>query len=232
MKKDPHFYSASLQKMVTETPDIKHLELHLENADLEKTYQVPGQYIRVHLQGRKAGIFALSSPPFDSPWTLLVKKNSTLADELHQLPIKSSIFVSSAEGSGFPMVHLEKKNILFFAAGSGIAPIRAALWHFFKERNQYGNFTLYYGVRNSNDFAYKREFKTWQKNGVKIILAISNEKELSWEGSRGYVQNLIPSDLDISNTKILACGMKGMIEGVTQKLFHLGLPKKFVLTNY
>lgn len=129
------------------------------------------------------------------------------------------------------MRKIHNRHVLLFAAGSGIAPLRAALQDILRNRYQHGRVTLYYGARNPDEFAYAHEFHSWLKHGVQIRQTISNKNAKDWAQPLGYVQQMLEEEKPAANTAALLCGMPGMIEGVTEKLIGLGVPKDLILTN-
>ncbi len=219
-------------RMINETPSSKHLELEI-NSSLQKTYTAAGQWIQAGLAETKPAIFALSGEPSHKKWSILVKNTSPLTQKITQLKEGDSLLISEAQGKGFKMTETIGKHIFLFAAGSGIAPIRAALLWMCKRRSQFEAITLYYGARNPNEFAYQREFDDWKKKKIKIIQTISNTTRKDWNSPVGYVQKLIPHDeIDSAHTTVLICGMPSMIREVTSALRQKGIAKENILTNF
>src|SRR5437762_1134726 len=78
-----------------------------------------------------------------------------------------------------------------FAAGSGIAPIRAVIRQILRNRYQHGTVILYDGARNPDEFAYSDEFPLWVKGGIKIRQTVSNKNTTEWKNDFGYVQHML-----------------------------------------
>lgn len=151
-----------------------------------------------------------------------------------------SVEVSQVLGNGFPVKEeldglkydFPCQNILLFAAGSGIAPIKAAIE---SGELQSGGRTarLYYGVQTEEDLCFVDRFSTWEKNGVQVVPVLSQPSD-SWQGRTGYVQNALEEDgVPVPrNTGALLCGMKGMAEAVTDILTKAGTFDGRILTNF
>lgn len=229
MSKEPKFCSAFITKIQKETPYARHFNLKVSDAEVKNSYQIPGQFTIVRVPDFKDGFFALTSHPEDKEWSLLVKGESPLTTHLLGLTFGNTIQVSEAQGKGFKLDLCQGKNIVLFGVGSGIAPLRASLLEMFKNRSQYKEITLFYGVRNQNEFAYHHEFEEWEKQGIKIIRTLSNKEDSSWTGLKGYVQHHI-NEFQPDSVALL-CGMPEMVQEVREKLISLGLQKDHILTN-
>lgn len=227
-----NFYPAIVRHIVPETPVSKHIQIELLHPNIHESFEVPGQCLFIRVPAFKEGIFSLTNPPGEKQWSLLIKEASALTEHLLKLKKGETLQVSEIYGKGFNLKKGKGKDILLFAAGSGIAPLRSALWWIIRQRNDYKKITLFYGARNPNEFAYAREFKDWEKHKIKIIQTISNADAKNWQGPLGYVQDLVTEKIDGEKTIALLCGMQEMVEQTTQKLISLGLPKNHILTNY
>jgi len=215
-------------------------------AETAAEYKVPGQYVQVTLNEDTQPLFLAiaSAPDAENPtFEFLVKKtdnNGWITDAA----VGSTISVSQVLGNGFPMgEHFEgfqydfpTQNVLLFAAGSGIAPLRAAM-----ESGQLnvggaaGGRTarLYYGVRTAEDLCYVSDFGRWESMGFQVVPVLSQPGP-EWNGRTGYVQNCLEEDgVPIPrNSGALLCGMKGMAESVTAMLTKAGVFEGRVLTNF
>jgi len=203
-------------------------------------YLVPGQYVQVRPnEETKPTILAITSPPEaeNARFEFLIKvtdDNTWISQQ--QTPTSASVQVSQVMGGGFPM---EKKltdvtTVLLFAAGSGIAPIRAAIESGDLQTSD-GTRTgrLYYGVRHESDLCFVDEFPKWEKAGIEVVPCLSQPSD-SWKGRTGYVEKVLEEDgvTDPKTTGALLCGMKGMAVGVTEVLTVAGVVEDRILTNF
>ncbi|MBI4411948.1 MAG: hypothetical protein HY541_05640, partial [Deltaproteobacteria bacterium] len=150
MKQSPIFSAVTLVENRRETPFASHLSFEIKNGALRKSFAIPGQYAAIRLPGTKenhqvASLFAMSSCPQDDVWSFLVKRGSPLTDLLVNLKPGAMAEISPAQGKGFDMELCRGKNILLFAAGTGISPLRSALLWMMKKRKNYLAITLFYG---------------------------------------------------------------------------------------
>jgi NAD(P)H-flavin reductase len=210
-------------------------------------YSIPGQYVQVRLNEETKPLFlAIASPPAaeNASFEFLIKKTDGNEWMTNAVP-GTSLQISQVLGGGFPIAEnidgfkfdFPTQNIFLFAAGSGIAPLRAAI-----ESGQLGvaesgsggrTARLYYGVRTEKDLCFVDKFAEWEASGVQVVPVLSQPSD-GWAGRTGYVQNCLEEDgVPIPrNSGALLCGMKGMAESVTDILTKAGVFEGRVLTNF
>lgn len=188
--------------------------------------------------------------PVPATWEFLIKKTDN-NDWITSAAPGSTVSVSQVMGGGFPMQeNLEgfkydfpTQNIMLFATGSGIAPIRSAIESDQLNISPSGSggrtCTLYYGVRTADDMPYVSKFPEWEALGVQVVPVVSQpdipcESGAMWGGRTGYVQNALEEDgVSIPrNSGALLCGVKGMAESVKSMLTDSGVFEGRVLTNF
>lgn len=184
--------------------------------------------------------------PVPATWEFLVKKTDN-NDWITTAAAGATFDVSQVMGGGFPIASeiegfkydFPTQNLLLFATGSGISPIRSAI-----ESDQLGigkgrSCTLYYGVRTPDDMPYVSKFPEWEEMGVQVVPVVSQpdvvcESGAVWGGRTGYVQNALEEDgvAIPRNSGALMCGVKGMCESVKSMLGESGVFEGRVLTNF
>ena len=218
-----------------ETPAMRGLRLVLPEP-LAGAHQRPGQVVKLRTaQGE--GYFALASAP--SPGgsvDLLVKRGGKVADAAVAAATPGAeIEVSAPFGNGFPVEEAVGRDVMLFAAGSGIAPVRALVQHLVARRDRHGRITLFYGQRRGADFAYLGEHLDWERHGVRVVLCPSREDD-AWRGVRGRVQEVASSlgfgDAPPGDAVAFACGMTAMVEDVRATLARAGIPPARVHANF
>lgn len=223
-----------------------------ETGSLCDAYRFPGMYVQMREnESGKPGFFALScAPNMQGIFEFLIKETEG-TQWLTNLKVGDSVQMSPIMGKGFPTTakldmfqyppipeDALPTDILLFATGSGIAPIRAAIESRLNGINPKNrkSVKLYYGARYPERMAYMDRFKLWESDGIEVIPVMSRpdgSKE-PWQGRTGYVQDALKQD-GIANPKktgVLLCGVKGMTEDVKAFCVEAGVAEDRILFNF
>jgi NAD(P)H-flavin reductase len=219
-----------------ETESLRGMRLEL--GALSPRHRRPGQLIKLRHDGHKHGYFALANAPRpDGAGELLLKRGTPLADAFIDAATPGARVQATAPfGDGFPVELARGRDVLLFAAGSGITPVRALLqWLLAHRRGDDGRIALYYGQRSDRDFAYLGEHHAWRAAGVHLVLCASQPSP-GWSGARGYVQTVARElklhEISTANAVAFLCGMRSMIDAVRVELLHFGLPAARTFLNF
>jgi len=207
-----------------------------------KEYLIPGQYVQVRANEDTKPLFlAITSPPepANANFDFLIKITDDNTWISEQQSTAATVQVSQVLGGGFPIQKelaslTDVTNVLLFAAGSGIAPIAAAIESGDLQTSDSTRMgRLYYGVRTESDLCFVDQFPAWKKAGIEVVPVVSQPSD-SWKGKSGYVQNALEEDgvTDPKSTGALLCGMKEMAVAVTEVLTKAGVVEGRVLTNF
>ncbi len=229
------FQPAAVREAWDETPAFRGIRLALP-PELARAHLRPGQVVKIHTEAGE-GFFALASAPDPAGRAdLLVKRGGKVADAVVARAAPGSpLPLSQPFGEGFPVEDAVGKDVLLFAAGSGIAPVRALVQHLLGDRERFRRITLFYGQRHGGDFAYQGEAPGWERGGVRVVLCPSRADDL-WEGLRGRVQEVARSlafgGSPPAETAAFVSGMAAMVEDVRRTLTEAGVPPGRVYANY
>lgn len=216
-----------------------------ELGSLTDAYRFPGMFVQLRpldaeARGIKPGFFAISSPPtISGVFEFLIKLSDNTA-WLEALSEGDSIESSAVMGKGFPLAKLspQPSDILLFATGSGIAPIRSAIESVLNgvEPSKRRSVTLFYGARCTQRMAYQDRFDAWRKVGIDVVPVVSRPElcDEPWAGRTGYIQQAL-ADVGVAdpqNTAALLCGVRGMTEEVKAFLIETGIPEERILFNF
>jgi sulfhydrogenase subunit gamma (sulfur reductase) len=218
-----------------ETPTLRAVRVELAPPPAP-SHVLPGQVVKIRTPVGEA-YFALSSAPSPARRAdLLVKRGGRIADAaIAAAAPGGSIEVSAPFGKGFPVAEAEDKDVLLFAAGSGIAPVRALVQYVLGHRDRFGRVTLFYGQRRGGDFAYRSEHLSWERGGVRVVLCPSRAGD-AWKGVRGRVQEVARSlafgGSPPGDSVAFVCGMHTMVDDVRRTLAVAGVPPERVHLNF
>ncbi|XP_072150238.1 fruit protein pKIWI502 isoform X1 [Setaria viridis] len=208
----------------TADASLYHISLDLSaHRGLLASHAAAGQFLPFRLPAAPYPIFlAIASPP-PSPgsssaaaFDFLVKRlPGTPSARLCDLRPGDLVHVGACVvGRGFEVNRIaDARDVLVFATGSGISPIRSLIESDFVQDHKTG-VSLFYGVRNLQRMAYQERFNDWEAKGVKIVPVLSRP-DSQWTGERGYVQNVFSRMKNIVNPSsagAILCGHKQMTE--------------------
>ncbi len=218
-----------------ETAAFRALRLALP-PPLAAAHRRPGQLVKVRTPAGE-GFFALASAPAPGGWAeLLVKRGGKVADAAVAAAVPgATLEVTEPFGQGYPVESAEGRDVLLFAAGSAIAPVRSLVQHLVGHRERFGRVTLFYGQRHGAEFAYRREALAWERGGVRVVLCPSQADD-AWEGVRGRVQEVARTlafgGSPPGETFAFVAGMSAMVEDVRRVLAEAGVPPDRVYSNF
>jgi ferredoxin-NADP reductase len=218
-----------------ETPGLRGVRLQLP-AEAAGEHQRPGQVVKVKVAPGE-GYFALASAPSgDGRVELLVKRGAPVADAVVAAARPGeALQVTPPFGRGFPLESALGRDVLLFAAGSGMAPIRSLVQSLLARREEVDRVVLFYGQRRGAEFAYRAEHLGWERRGVRVVLCPSDEDD-TWPGVRGRVQEAARA-LDWGGARpaqasAFLCGMSPMVTEVRAALAAAGAPPEHVHVNF
>jgi NAD(P)H-flavin reductase len=229
------YASAEVRDAWDETAAFRGIRAALPPA-LARAHERPGQIVKAHT-GAGEAFFALATAPGPGDTAeLLVKRGGRVADALVAAAVPGrKIELSRPFGTGFPVEEAEGRDVLLFAAGSAIGPIRALVQHLVLHRNRFGRVTLFYGQRHGAEFAYRAEHLDWERHGVRVVLCPSGEDD-AWRGVRGRVQAVARSlafgGVAPGDAVAFVCGMTAMVDDVRRTLAAAGIPPARVHANF
>lgn len=228
-----HYLPLRVLEVHPETPTAALVSVDLTDVTLPTPYVMPGQYLQMRVGDHPPAFFSIASPPADTRrLQFLIRRQGPAAEAILTLQPGEEVWVSPVAGAGFPMGRAEGGDLLLFATGSGIAPIRAVVGHVLGRRARFGRVWLYMGARNEAEVAFASEIEGWERGGINVRLALS-QPSTAWTGARGYVQSLLAQDRpELAGVTALVCGVEGMIEAVTAEMEARGVPRDHVFKNF
>jgi NAD(P)H-flavin reductase len=194
---------------------------------------VPGQVAILGVGEEEPAYFAFASAPDDRDLEVLVKQKIGASKVLYDLREGDEIKLLGIAGRGFPLAAEQHRDLVFVAMGTGVAPLRSALRHVLKHRDDYGQLVVLYGARTPDDFCYRHEVQSWGDAGVQLRQVISRPDGHDWSGPTGYVQSLLDHVLpNLSSPIALICGSRELIDQTRERLGKMGFKPEEILTNY
>ena len=209
-------------------PGLRRLRLEVP-ASVATSFRVPGQFLRVRVDGREAP-FAIASAPGGSHFDFFVRTNGDVAQAWSALPLGAVVELSHAEGPGFPIDQLKGRSLLLVGTGTGWAPLRSVLQAVRKRRADFRRVEGLYGALTPEHIVFGDEFAQLRADQIDVRVTVT-EPMPDWSGPIGRVQQLLPVD-QLENTTALLVGQPEMTEEVTAMLRARGLSAGHAWLNF
>lgn len=122
--------------------------------------------------------------------------------------------------------------VLFVAGGTGIAPLRAMLWHALL-RDPSSRPSLLYSARGPQEFAFGSELRALAAEGrLRLRETVTREVAAGWSGHHGRIsrQHLEPL-VDQPGTSCFLCGPPALTGHVSTLLADLAIPPALINTE-
>jgi sulfite reductase subunit B len=217
---------ARIDSVTAENPDIKTLRLSFpKKQDSDSFSFAPGQLAMFSIPGIGEAPFSMCSPPGEKKYLeISVRKIGNVTDAICNLKKGDSIWVRGPYGHGYPIDKMQGKDIILVAGGIGFPPLASVIEHVIKNRNDYGNIWVLYGVKNFDDLIYKDRIKRWSRVKDLEVLVTVETPCSKWNGCVGVVTKLFEKlKIDEKNTVGLSCGPPIMLKFVTLGLLDMGI---------
>lgn len=215
-------------------PNIRSYQLM--PADASETHDVhfiSGQVAVLRVAGEEPAYFAFAGAPTDPHLEILVKRTIGASVALFDMKEGERVDLLSVVGHGFDLDSRKGRDLVFVAMGTGVAPLRSALRHVLKRKEDFGQLVVLYGARTPDDFCYRDETQSWEEAGVELRQVISRPDGHDWSGPTGYVQTLLDHVLPYLKSPVaLVCGSREMIAQTRDRLGRMGFAPEAILTNY
>ena len=204
-------------------PDVVHVTLRLPPTVALRF--LPGQYVNVIVPGGLRRAYSLANAPrVDNKLELMIRElegGAMSAYWFGAAQAKDLLRIEGPRGSFF-LRETAGADLIFFAPGTGIAPIRAFLTELeaLPAEAQPRSITLLWGGRHPADLFWQPP----QMPGLRYIPVLSRADE-TWTGARGHVQDvLLAGNPDLALARVYACGSQAMIVSAGTALASAGLP--------
>ena len=221
--------SLTISGVRQEARDIRSFDLRCQ----QPISFLPGQVAILKVPGEAPAYFAFASAPEDRELEVLVKRKIGASNIIFDMCEGESIELTGIAGHGFALDEQKGKDLVFVAMGTGVAPLRSALRHVLRRKNDFGQLVVLYGARTPDDFCYRDETTSWEEAGVELRQVISRPDGHDWSGPTGYVQSLLDHVLpSLQSPVALVCGSLEMIQQTKDRLQKMGFNADEILTNY
>lgn len=211
--------------------DTKFLRLKLLSPDT--IYFKPGQYVQILVPGyEEFRAYSIASPPSQKDMLEFVIRyipKGLCTTYIHKALQIGDVIKFTGPYGDFYLREDSKKDMVFLARSTGIAPIRSIVMHL-KEKGMPIETSSYYSGRTKQDILLGEELKKIEEEhpNFKYHVVLSRPApEDNWEGETGYITDKVPEyEKSLENKEFYLCGPPEMIDAAMEVLIKHGVPKE------
>ena len=214
-------------------PDIELLEHSLMTPRVSRfLFQAPfrheaGQYVALSaLVGgtQQTRYYSIASPPDPSgKIELCIQHDGAFGSHLRSL--RRGDRMECSEPGGTMRLLDPARPAVYFAAGTGVSPMRAILLEQLAA-NPAAEAVLLLGARHSSELLFRDEFEAWATRhaGFRFVPTVSGDED-GWKGRRGRVAAHIDEAMaGLSSPDAYFCGQREMVSQLRKVLNEAGIP--------
>ncbi len=186
----------------------------------------PGQFSMLYVFGIGELPISISGDPDDrGRLVYTVRSVGKATNALVSLPVGSSVGVRGPFGTRWPLEAARGNDVLVVAGGIGLAPLRPAIHHVLRHRDDYVRLIVLYGARSPNDLLFRKQLAEWGRPTDTQVLTTVDYGGVNWRGYVGVVTTLFRYvRLHPGRTTAMICGPEVMMRYVVRELEQRGLP--------
>lgn len=211
---------------IHEARDIFNLQIRFKQQQDHLAYNfIPGQFNMIYLYGVGEVAISIASDPADrSQINHTIRAVGRVTKALQKLTKGDYIGIRGPFGNGWPIEKAIGKDIIIVTGGLGCAPTLSVVKYIMARRSQYGKLHILQGVKHSNDFIFRQQYKKWQQMPNTIIHIAADKAGPQWPWNIGLVTDMLKSvTTEPSNTIVMMCGPEGMMHTAVQTLTNKGI---------
>ncbi len=189
----------------------------------------PGQFSMLHIPGVGELPISISGDPEVRRRLVYTVRSVGLATQALVSRTPGDIIgVRGPYGTAWPLDQARGKDVLLVAGGIGLAPLRPAIYHVLRNRDDYVRLIVLYGSRSPRDLLFRKELASWARLPDTLVLSTVDYGGVNWKGRVGVVTTLFRHvRLHPDRTAVFICGPEIMMRYVITELAdHRGVPHK------
>ncbi len=205
-----------------ETPDTFTLTLAPPDGHLSRFE--PGQFSMMWVFGVGELPISISGDADAGGHTYTVRSVGLATKALVSRQPGESLGIRGPYGTPWPVETARGRDVVVVAGGIGLAPLRPAIYHVLRNRDQYRRLVILYGARSPRDILFRKELASWAKQKDTQVLSTVDYGGVSWHGRVGVVTTLLKYvRLQPAETTAMVCGPEIMMRFVARELVARGL---------
>jgi NAD(P)H-flavin reductase len=202
----------------------------IDDPEARDTYSFrPGQINMLGVFGvGEVPISISGDPDFKEQLGHTVRACGRVTNVMGGLSVGDTLTVRGPFGRPWPLERAHGGDLVIFAGGLGLAPLRSAIWHTVRHRGAFRRVILLVGARDPSEILFREDLEHWREGeeGLEVFLTVDHPNH-GWPYESGVVSSLIPhARLDPKATTVFMCGPEVMMRYGMRDLEMLGIPEE------
>lgn len=210
-----------------------------KHTDIEWTFRVeantkdvlPGKFYEISIP--KFGESPISVSGYGKDYIdFTIRSVGKVTNEIFDYNVGDNFFIRGPYGNGFDVSLYEDREVVVVAGGSGLAPVRGIIEHFYENIDKCKSFKLIAGFRSSQDVLFKDDLKKWSEK-LDVIVTVDKADE-NYQGNIGLVTKYIPNLQieNINNTSAIVVGPPMMMKFTVEEFLKRDLAENNIWVSY
>ena len=220
-------------------PSSAQIREIVKHTDIEWTFKVetstkgvlPGKFFEISIP--KYGESPISVSGYGEDYIDFTIRNvGKVTSELFKYKVGDKFFIRGPYGNGFDVSLYEGREVVVVAGGSGLAPVRGIVEHFYNNPDKCKSFKLIVGFKSPKDVLFKDDLKRWSEK-LDILVTVDSAEE-GYEGNIGLVTKYILELKieDINNMSAIVVGPPMMMKFTVGEFLKRDLDEKNIWVSY
>lgn len=192
-----------------------------------------GQFMEVSLPS--VGECPISVSDYGDGYIEMTIRNvGKVTNVIHCLKENDHLFIRGPYGNHFPVPEFAGKHLIIAAGGTGLAPVKSIINHFYRHPGQLTKFDLLAGFRSPTDVLFKEELAQWQQQFNVQVTVDQVDDGQHWDGQVGLITTLVPK-LEIPNPKetvVIIVGPPVMMKFTILEFLKRNLPEENIWVSF
>lgn len=163
---------------------------------------------------------------------MTIRRVGTLTDAVFALAPGDLIHLRGPYGNGFPSDEFRGRHLVIAAGGTGLAPVRGLINHFYEHRDDLLKFDLLMGFKNPQSVLFERDIERW-KQRINTLVTVDEACGI-WGECVGLITEYVKKVhlSEFSKMAVIVVGPPMMMKFTTQEFLKLGVPKELIWVSF
>ncbi|AGB41197.1 sulfite reductase, subunit B [Halobacteroides halobius DSM 5150] len=192
-----------------------------------------GQFVEVSIP--KVGECPISVSDFGDDYIdLTIRHVGKVTNQIGDLEVGDKLGIRGPYGNGFPMDKYQGTDMVIAAGGTGLAPVKSIINHYYNNPAEVASLTLLLGFKSPDNILFREEIKKWRAaEHIDVILTV-DKGDKEWRGNKGLITNFVDQVefTNLDNMEVIVVGPPIMMKFTTQEFMKHDLTQEQIWVSF